>query len=111
MKADALGTVLAAIDVGTNAVRLEMARPLPDGSLETLHQERDAVRPGEGLFTTGTMAAPVMDRLLSTLRRYGALCRRYGAKVRAVATSAVREAKNRDEIVRRTRREAGLSWR
>jgi exopolyphosphatase / guanosine-5'-triphosphate,3'-diphosphate pyrophosphatase len=101
-------TVLAAIDVGTNAVRLEMARPLPDGSLETLHQERDAVRPGEGIFTTGAMTPAAVDRLLSTLRRYSALCRRHGAKVRAVATSAVREAKNRDEIVRRVRREAGL---
>jgi exopolyphosphatase / guanosine-5'-triphosphate,3'-diphosphate pyrophosphatase len=98
-------SVLAAIDVGTNAVRLEMARPLPDGSLELVHQERDPVRPGEGLFTTGGMPKPVMERLLSTLRRYGALCRRHGAKVRAVATSAVREARNRDEIVRRARRE------
>ena len=84
--------VLAAIDVGTNAVRLEMARPLPEGSLETVHQERDPVRPGEGLFTTGSMPRAVADRLLSTLRRYGALCRRHKARVRAVATSAVREA-------------------
>jgi exopolyphosphatase/guanosine-5'-triphosphate,3'-diphosphate pyrophosphatase len=101
--------VLAAIDVGTNAVRLEMARPLPDGSLEAVHQERDPVRPGEGLFTTGAMPGAVVDRLLSTLRRYGALCRRHGARVRTVATSAVREAKNREEIVRRARREAGLT--
>lgn len=101
--------ILAAIDVGTNAVRLELARMLPDGSLETLHTERDPVRPGEGLFTTGMMSRQVADRLLATLRRYSALCRRYGAKVRAIATSAVREAKNRDEIVRRVRREAGLN--
>jgi exopolyphosphatase / guanosine-5'-triphosphate,3'-diphosphate pyrophosphatase len=101
--------VLAAIDVGTNAVRLEMARPLPEGSLETLHQERDPVRPGEGLFTTGAMPKPVADRLLATLRRYAALCRRHKARVRAVATSAVREARNRAEIVQRVRREAGIN--
>jgi len=100
--------VLAAIDVGTNAVRLEIARPLPDGSLETLHQERDPVRPGEGVFATGSLTRPVADRLIATLSRYGALCRRHRAKVRAVATSAVREARNRDEIVRRARREAGI---
>lgn len=100
--------IIAAIDVGTNAVRLEIARVHPDGSLETLHQERNQVRPGEGTFTLGAMPKPVVDRLLSTLRRYGALCRRYRARVRAVATSAVREAKNRDEIVRRVREEAGL---
>jgi exopolyphosphatase/guanosine-5'-triphosphate,3'-diphosphate pyrophosphatase len=99
---------LAAIDVGTNAIRLEMARVLPDGSLEVVRKERDPVRPGEGVFTTGSIPPAVADRLLSTLRRYGALCRRHGAHVRAVATSAVREAANRDEILRRVRDEAGL---
>ena len=67
------------------------------------------IRPGEGVFTSGVMARPVIDRLLSTLRRYAALCRRHRARVRAVATSAVREARNRDEIVRRVRAETGLS--
>jgi exopolyphosphatase/guanosine-5'-triphosphate,3'-diphosphate pyrophosphatase len=100
--------LLAAIDVGTNAVRLEIARPLPDGTLETIHQERDPIRPGEGVFTGGTIAKPVAKRLLSTLRRYAALCRRHHARVRAVATSAVREARNRDEIVARVREETGL---
>jgi exopolyphosphatase/guanosine-5'-triphosphate,3'-diphosphate pyrophosphatase len=101
-------SILAAIDVGTNAIRLEIARPSADGSLETLHQERDAVRPGEGVFTTGEITKDVADRLLSTLRRYGALCRRFGATTRAVATSALRESRNREAIVRRARDEAGL---
>lgn len=100
--------LIAAIDVGTNAVRLELARPLPDGTLESVHQERDPIRPGEGVFTGGLIGKPVADRLLATLRRYAALCRRHRARVRAVATSAVREARNREEIVRRVRREAGL---
>jgi exopolyphosphatase/guanosine-5'-triphosphate,3'-diphosphate pyrophosphatase len=100
--------VLAAIDLGTNAIRLEIARPLPDGSLETLHQERDPVRPGEGVFVTGAIPRPVADRIVATLSRYVALCRRYKARIRAVATSAVREARNRDEIVRRAKREAGV---
>jgi exopolyphosphatase/guanosine-5'-triphosphate,3'-diphosphate pyrophosphatase len=107
-KAPPHAEVLAAIDVGTNAVRLELARPLPDGSLETLHQERDPVRPGEGVFATGSIPKDVADRLLSTLRRYGTLCRRDGARLRAVATSAVREARNGPEIVRRARSEAGI---
>jgi exopolyphosphatase/guanosine-5'-triphosphate,3'-diphosphate pyrophosphatase len=102
------GHVLAAIDVGTNAVRLKLARPLPDGSLEALHEERDPVRPGEGVFKTRVIAREVGDRVLSTLRRYAALCRRYRARVRAIGTSAVREAHNRDEILSRVKREAGL---
>ena len=84
----------AAIDVGSNAVWLKVARLLPDASLETLHEERDPVRPGESVFTTGRLDDGVVERLLSTLRRYGALCRRYHARVRAVATSALREASN-----------------
>lgn len=103
------GEVLAAIDVGTNAVRLEIASAFPDGSLETLHTERDPVRPGEGLFKTGLISKEVETRLVSTLRRYASVCRRHGARVRAVATSALREAKNRDEIVKRLKREAGLT--
>ena len=99
---------MAAIDVGTNAVRLKLGRPLPDGSLETLHEERDPVRPGEGVFRGGAIKREVADRLLATLRRYAALCRRHHATVRAVATSALREAKNAPEILRRIRREADL---
>ncbi|MCA3012009.1 MAG: Ppx/GppA family phosphatase [Myxococcaceae bacterium] len=105
---DPRGEVLAAIDVGTNAVRLELARALPDGALETLHTERDPVRPGEGLFTTGVISKAVAGRLVATLRRYASVCKRHGARVRAVATSALREARNRDEIVRRVKRDAGL---
>jgi exopolyphosphatase/guanosine-5'-triphosphate,3'-diphosphate pyrophosphatase len=104
-----LQPVLAAIDVGTNAVRLELARPDADGALETLHQERDPIRPGEGVFATGTMPEETAERLLSTLRRYAALCRRHKAQVRAVATSALREAKNSQDIVRRVREESGLN--
>jgi exopolyphosphatase/guanosine-5'-triphosphate,3'-diphosphate pyrophosphatase len=100
--------VLAAIDVGSNAVRLKVARLLPDASLETLHEERDPVRPGEGVFTTGRLDQEVVERLLSTLRRYAALCRRYQARVRAVATSALREASNGAEVARRIRERASL---
>lgn len=100
--------VLAAIDVGTNAVRLELARVGPEGSLETLHQERDPIRPGEGVFKTGSIPEPAIERLISTLRRYNALCRRHQAQVKAVATSAVREARNKDEVVERVQREVGV---
>lgn len=101
--------ILGAIDVGTNAVRLELARVLTDGSMEGLHTERDPVRPGEGLFRSGLISREVADRLVATLRRYSALCKRYGARVRAVATSALRDARNRDDIVRRVKREAQLT--
>jgi len=94
--------------VGTNAVRLELARPLPDGSFDVLHSERDPVRPGEGVFKTGRIPREVEQRLLSTLRRYAALARRHRAQVRAVATSAIREAKNGPDVVARVLASTGL---
>ena len=101
-------TLIAAIDVGANAVRLEIARGFPDGSIETVHQERDPVRPSEGLFQTGMIPPVVVDRLVAVLRRYAIICKRHQARVRAVGTSALREAKNRDDVIRRVKRETGL---
>jgi exopolyphosphatase/guanosine-5'-triphosphate,3'-diphosphate pyrophosphatase len=103
------GEILGAIDVGSNAVRLKLVRLLDEGAFEQLHQERDPVRPGEGVWETGAMARPVVDRLTRTLAEYATICRRaHVGHLRAVATSALREAKNRDDVVERVRKEAGL---
>ena len=102
------GQVVAAIDVGTNATRLILARVGPDHTYEILHQERAPIRPGEGVFMSGLIRREVADRLVETLSRYGALVRRYDAQLRAVATSAMRDAKNRTDVVRRVREEAGV---
>jgi exopolyphosphatase/guanosine-5'-triphosphate,3'-diphosphate pyrophosphatase len=97
----------AAIDVGTNAVRLKVARGR-GVTLDALHQRRDPVRPGEGVFTTGMLPEPVADRLIEVLREYADLAAFYRAKVRAVATSALRDAGNRDEVLARIRSEANV---
>jgi exopolyphosphatase / guanosine-5'-triphosphate,3'-diphosphate pyrophosphatase len=100
--------LFAAIDVGTNAARLEMARMGP-GGLERVLKEREAIRPGEGVFARGAMPPEAVERLVDTLRRYAVLCRRHGARVRAVATSALREARNQAKVLRRVREETGLA--
>lgn len=100
--------VFAAIDVGTNAARLELARPGALGLLERVLKERDAICPGEGVFSTGHMSEAALGRLVSTLRRYAGVCQRYQARVRAVATSALREARNQAHILQRVREETGL---
>ena len=100
---------LAAIDVGTNSVRMKLARPRPDGSLDVVCEQRDPVRPGEGVFGTGNIAPAAVDRLLTVLARYATICRAHGAEVRAVATSALREAHNRDAVLARARDELGLA--
>ncbi|SET86317.1 Ppx/GppA phosphatase family protein [Stigmatella erecta] len=99
--------LFAAIDVGTNAARLEMAR-LGPGGLERVLKEREAIRPGEGVFARGAMSSEAVDRLVDTLRRYAVLCRHHKARVRAVATSALREARNQTKVLRQVREETGL---
>jgi exopolyphosphatase/guanosine-5'-triphosphate,3'-diphosphate pyrophosphatase len=99
--------VFAAIDVGSNAVRLKLARAAGDQLLPVCEQ-RDPVRPGEGVFDGGAMPAATATRLVAALREYAQLCRTHRARTRAVATSALREASNRHEVVARVRAEAGL---
>ena len=98
---------LAAIDVGTNAARLKIARHR-GGRLDVVHSDRAPVEPGEGVFDRGVMARAAMDRLCAALSDFAAVCRFHRASVRAVATSAVRSAKNREAVVARVRREAGV---
>jgi exopolyphosphatase/guanosine-5'-triphosphate,3'-diphosphate pyrophosphatase len=98
----------AAIDVGSNAARLKVARVVA-GRLEVVHGERDPLRPGEGVFTDGVMSEAAVLRLNETLERFAETCRFYRAEVRAVATSALRSAHNRDEVVTRVQRRSGLA--
>lgn len=100
--------ILAAIDVGTNAVRLKIARVTETGERKVILSERDAVRPGEGVFQTQLIAEAAVERLIFVMKRYRALSDEYGAAIRAVATSAFRDAQNAEEIVERVEREADL---
>jgi exopolyphosphatase/guanosine-5'-triphosphate,3'-diphosphate pyrophosphatase len=97
----------AAIDVGSHAARLKVARVV-SGRLDPVHAERDPVRPGEGVFERGVMSDDAIARLCDTLERFAETCRFYRADVRAVATSALRSAANRDEVVARAHRRSGL---
>jgi exopolyphosphatase/guanosine-5'-triphosphate,3'-diphosphate pyrophosphatase len=99
---------IGAIDVGGNAARLVVARVRTDGRLDWLVDERDAIRPGERAIGCGGMPRSVADRLVATSTRFAATCRRFDAVVRAVATSPLRAADNRAEVLRRVRVGAGL---
>ena len=73
------GSCFAAIDIGTNAVRLKIGRFLDDGTLSILHSEREGIRPGEGVFETGTMSENAVERLVRTLEIFNEICEQYGA--------------------------------
>ena len=98
---------LAALDIGTNSFHLVVARLLDNG-YEIVTREKETVRLGHGGGDMKEMSADAMDRGISSLRRMQRIAASHGATVRAVATSAVREAENADVFLSRARREAKI---
>jgi exopolyphosphatase / guanosine-5'-triphosphate,3'-diphosphate pyrophosphatase len=94
---------VAAVDCGTNSIRLLIADVDPDRStLTDVDRRMEIVRLGQGVDTTGRLAPDALDRTLTALSGYAALVAERGAEaVRMVATSATRDAANADEFVRR----------
>jgi exopolyphosphatase/guanosine-5'-triphosphate,3'-diphosphate pyrophosphatase len=89
---------VAAIDCGTNSVRLLIAED-DSGSLRDLTRTMRIVRLGEGVDRTGRLARAALDRTAAALTEYRALIDAANvASVRMVATSAVRDAANRDDF-------------
>lgn len=89
-------TRVAAIDCGTNSIRLLIADAV-DGHLRDVHRQMRIVRLGQGVDATGRFAPDALDRTRTALVDYAALCANHGAeRVRMVATSAARDADNRD---------------
>jgi len=94
------GRRLAGIDLGTNSIRLLVSRVAEaDGSLRELARDMVITRIGEGVDRTGRISPEALRRTLPVLERYGRRARALGAeRVHLVATSAVRDASNRDEL-------------
>jgi exopolyphosphatase / guanosine-5'-triphosphate,3'-diphosphate pyrophosphatase len=102
------GPVLAALDVGTNSFHLVVARPVGDDRFETLTREKEVVRLGHGGGDMKELSVDAIDRGVACLRRMRRIVDSYGATLRAVATSAVREAANAPLFLERARAEAGI---
>src|ERR1700749_4084665 len=84
----------AAIDIGSNSVRLKIAKAVR-GRLETLHEDREVTRLGESVFANSMLDPQAMAHTLRVLRRFHRAVQTYAAdKVRVVATSALRDASN-----------------
>ncbi len=91
---------VAAIDCGTNSIRLLVADVSPDGStLRDVHRESRVVRLGQGVDASGLLAPEALERTRVALADFTMVLRREGAdRVRMVATSATRDARNRDDF-------------
>ena len=91
-----MAAIEAVIDVGTNTVLLLVAK-LEGGSISNLIEESSTTRLGKGLQQSGTLSQDAIDKTLKTTREFLQIAAENGArKTYIVATSAVRDAKNRE---------------
>jgi exopolyphosphatase/guanosine-5'-triphosphate,3'-diphosphate pyrophosphatase len=91
-------TVVASIDIGTNSTRVLVARPV-DGKLDILDRRNTITRLGQNVGATGRLADEAVERTLACLRDYRAILDELGVdRLRVAATSASRDAANRDEF-------------
>ncbi|MFE1592611.1 exopolyphosphatase [Nocardia sp. NPDC058705] len=100
---------IAAVDCGTNSIRLLIAEVGADGGLTDVHREMRIVRLGQGVDATGRLAPEALDRTRRALGDYVSIMSEHKvSRVRMVATSATRDAENRDEFFEMTRSLLGL---
>ena len=94
-------TRVAAFDCGTNSLRLLVADVDRDaGTLTDVERAMEVVRLGEGVDQTGRLAPQALQRTFAVADRYAARCRELGVeRMRFVATSASRDAENRQDFV------------
>ncbi|MET8856386.1 Ppx/GppA phosphatase family protein [Streptomyces sp. NPDC004579] len=95
-------TRVAAVDCGTNSIRLLVADADPrTGELTDLDRRMTIVRLGQGVDRTGRLAPEALERTFAACHAYARTIKEHGAeRLRFVATSASRDAENRDEFVR-----------
>lgn len=105
--------IFAAIDIGSNAMRLLFCRVYEvDGKPHFSKEEliRMPIRLGEDVFVKGKITSSKEERLITSLKGFSELIKAYQVDdFRAVATSAMRDASNGAEIIARARKESGIN--
>ena len=100
---------LGAIDVGSNSIRLVVAEYDHDTGFEIIDEVKDQPRLGTKVDTTGILDRAAMTRAFAALKRMKEVADRRGVtRIAAVATSAIREARNGEAFARRVRRQLGI---
>lgn len=109
VRAAAFPVRVGAVDVGSNAIRFVAAEFAGEGEAAVLDGDRRPVRLGHDVFLSGRLPPAAMDAGVEAIRGFRERMEALGlARVRAVATSAVRESRNGGDFVRRVREEAGV---
>ena len=92
----------AAIDIGSNSVRMLAAEAEPRTGIRTLASDREVTRLGQSVFRTGRVSQEAMDLVCAILARMAGTYKRLNVLgIRVVATAAIRDASNQQEFLRR----------
>lgn len=102
-------TRIAAIDVGSNSIRLVVAEVLPSGGYRVLDEERENTRLSAAMTKTGRLSPGAANATVRVLGNFLSIARGYGAtQIRAIGTSALRDADDGPDFCDRVRRELKL---
>src|SRR5919199_4325979 len=100
---------LAAIDIGSNSIKLVVVEAAAADSLAVLAREKDVVRLGHDTLREGHLAPAAIERAADTIKRFRSIAQARGAAtVLATATASVREARNAAAFVEEIERRAGV---
>lgn len=105
-------TRVAAIDCGTNSIRLLIAESAPDGGLADLDRRLEMVRLGQGVDATGEFHPDALARTFAATEHYAGLIAEHDvdvSRIRFVATSASRDAGNREDFFSGVRDRLGVA--
>jgi exopolyphosphatase/guanosine-5'-triphosphate,3'-diphosphate pyrophosphatase len=101
-------SAIAALDLGTNSTRVLVGQATGDGDFETLARLNTITRMGQGVDASGALADEAVDRVIACLREYRALLDEHGVeRLRIAATSAARDATNREAFFDRVEEAVG----
>ncbi|CAI7898106.1 unnamed protein product, partial [Closterium sp. NIES-53] len=100
--------MLAAVDMGTNSFHMVVVKADNKGRFEIEDVEKEDVRLGSGSSGFAVITPEAEERALAAVRRLKQIAKTRGAAIRVVATSAVREARNRRSFVRRVLDTTGI---
>ncbi len=104
------GTRIAAIDVGSNSIRLVVAEVLTSGGYRVLDEERENTRLAAAMTKTGRLDPKAADTTVTVLRNFLSIAAGYSVnQVRAIGTSALRDAEDGREFCDRVRKDLKLS--
>ncbi len=103
---------LGLIDLGTNSIRFDVYAFSPDGSEERLLRERELIRLGDTVFTSNYISSESMSRAIEVFAKFKKMGEELGVeRYIAVGTSALRDAKNREDLIMQVQKATGIELR